>query len=65
MKQDSFDEMMTEIVEETVMSDYKKVEGVMTAHFLTILRDGVEFATMTVTDMDFNSGLEDSFFKKE
>jgi outer membrane lipoprotein-sorting protein len=65
MKQDSFDEMMTEIVEETVMSDYKKVEGVMTAHALTILRDGVEFATLTVTDVDFNSGLEDSFFKKE
>ncbi|MDH4219245.1 MAG: outer membrane lipoprotein-sorting protein [Candidatus Aminicenantes bacterium] len=64
-KQDSFDEMMTEIVEETIMSDYKKVEGVMTAHVLTILRDGTEFGTLTVTDVDFNSGLEDSFFKKE
>ena len=65
MKQDSFDEMMTEIVEETIMSDYKKVEGVMTAHVLTILRDGTEFGTITVTDVEFNSGLEDSFFKKE
>jgi outer membrane lipoprotein-sorting protein len=65
MKQDSFDEMMTKIVEETIMSDYKKVEGVMTAHVLTILRDGTEFGTLTVTDVDFNSGLEDSFFKKE
>jgi outer membrane lipoprotein-sorting protein len=65
MKQDSFDEMMTEIVEETIMSDYKKVAGVMTAHVLMIVRDGTEFATLTVTDMDFNSGLEDSFFKKE
>ena len=65
MKQDSFDEMMTEIVEETIMSDYKKVDGVMTAYVLTILRDGTEFGTLTVTDVDFNSGLEDSFFKKE
>ena len=65
MKQDSFDEMMTEIVEETIMSDYKKVKGVMTAHVLTILRDGTEFGTITVTDVEFNSGLEDSFFKKE
>jgi outer membrane lipoprotein-sorting protein len=65
MKQDSFDEMMTEIVEETIMSDYKKVGGVMTAHVLTILRDGTEFGTLTVTEVDFNSGLEDSFFKKE
>jgi outer membrane lipoprotein-sorting protein len=64
-KQDSFDEMMTEIVEETIMSDYKKVEGMMIAHVLTVLRDGVEFGTLTVTAVDFNSGLEDSLFKKE
>jgi hypothetical protein len=64
-KQDSFDEMMTEIVEETIMSDYKNVEGVMTAHVLTILRDGTEFGILTVTDVDINTGLEDSFFKKE
>jgi hypothetical protein len=64
-KQDSFDEMMTKIVEETIMSDYKEVEGVMIAHSFTILRDGEEFGTLTVTDVDFNSGLEDSFFKKE
>lgn len=65
MKQNSFDEMMAEVVEETVMSDYKKVEGVMTAHVITILRDGTEFAVLTLTDVKFNSGLEDSFFKKE
>jgi outer membrane lipoprotein-sorting protein len=64
-KQDSFDEMMTEIVEETIMSDYKKVEGAMMAHGFTILRDGTEYGTLAVTDVDFNTGLEDSFFKKE
>jgi len=64
-KQDSFDEMMTKIVEETIMSDYKEVEGVMIAHGFTILRDGTEFGTLNVTAVDFNSGLEDSFFKKE
>ncbi len=64
-KQDSFDEMMTEIVEETIMTDYKKVEGVMIAHGFTILRDGTEFGTLTVTNVDFNTDLEDSFFKKE
>jgi hypothetical protein len=65
MKQDSFDEMMTEIVEETITSDYKKVEGAMIAHVLTAFRDGIEFGTLTVTDVDFNSGLENTFFKKE
>jgi hypothetical protein len=57
--------MMTEIVEETIMTDYRKVEGIMTAHVLTIFRDGAEFGTLTVTGIEFNSGLEDSFFKKE
>jgi outer membrane lipoprotein-sorting protein len=65
MKADSFDETMSEVVEENIMSDYKKVEGVMIAHFQTILQDGTEYGTITVRDVKFNSGLEDSFFKKE
>jgi outer membrane lipoprotein-sorting protein len=65
MKQESFDEMMTEIVEETILSDYKEVEGLMMAHEITIIRDGLEFATITTTGIEFNTGLEDSFFKKE
>lgn len=63
IKQDSFDEMMSPIVEETVMSDYKKVNGVMTAHTIIILREGEEFGVLTITDVKFNTGLEDSFFK--
>jgi hypothetical protein len=47
------------------MSDYKDVKGVMTAHEITILRDGVEFGSLFVTGVEFNTGLEDSFFKKE
>lgn len=65
IKQDSFDEMMVEVVEETIMSDYKAVDGVMTAHTLTILRDGMEFGIMSVTGVKFNTGLEDSFFERE
>jgi len=64
-KQASFDEYMTEVVEETVMTDYKDVDGVMTAFTISILRDGIEFGVLTVTDVKFNSGLEDSFFKKD
>jgi len=65
MKQNSYDEFMTEIVEETIMSDYTEVEGVMMAHSITIVRDGAEFGTLTITGVEFNTGLEDSFFKKE
>ncbi len=61
--QKSFDEMQMEIVEETIFSDYKKIGGIMTAHSLTILRDRYEYAILTVTEVKFNTGLEDSFFK--
>ncbi len=62
-KQNSFDEMMSEIIEEAVLSDYKKVQGVMTAHTITILRDGAEFGILIITEVQINTGLEDSFFK--
>ena len=64
-KQDSFDQTLSEVVEENIMSDYKKVEGVMIAHVHTILQSGIEYGTITITDVDFNTGLEDSFFKKK
>ena len=63
MKQRSYNEMMMEIVEESIYSDYREVEGMKAAHTITILRDGEVFAVMTVSDTKFNTGLEDSFFK--
>lgn len=64
-RQKSFNEMLMEIVEETILSDYKKIEGVMTPHSLTIMREGGVYAVLTITDVKFNSGLEDSFFKMD
>jgi len=61
-RQDSYDEMQMEILEETVFSDYKIIDGIMTAFSLKILRDGGEFAVLTITDVKFNTGLDDSFF---
>ncbi len=62
-KQESFDEMQMEVLEESVFSDYKKVDGVMTPFSITILHDGAEFAVLSVSDVQFNTGLDDSFFK--
>ena len=62
-KQQSYDEMMSPIMEETVLTDYKEVEGAKIAHTITLLRDGDEFGVLTVTSVKFNTGLEDSFFK--
>ena len=61
--QQSFNDMLMEIVEETIYSDYKKIEGIMTAHSLTIIKEGGTFAVLTITDVKFNTGLEDSLFK--
>jgi outer membrane lipoprotein-sorting protein len=48
--------------EETFMSDYKKVDGVMIAHSLTG-HVGGETMKLTFTKVSFNMGLEDSLFK--
>ena len=61
--QQSFNEMLMEIVEETFLSDYKEIEGIMTAHSITIKREGGEFAVLTINEVKFNTGLEDSLFK--
>jgi outer membrane lipoprotein-sorting protein len=49
--------------EEQFMSDYKKVDGVMIAHSLTIPSEGGMSAKLTFTKVSFNTGLEDSLFK--
>jgi len=60
----SLNQMEVEVNTETVVSDYKKVNGVMVPHAITIFQEGDEFLTITVTEVSFNTGLEDSFFKK-
>ncbi len=51
--------------QDAFMSDYRKVDGVMMAHSMRIVQGGEEAMTMTFTEVRFNTGLEDSFFKKE
>jgi hypothetical protein len=58
-------QMGVEVDQEVFMTDYKKVDGIMIAHEMRIIQDGEEFLTMTFTEVAFNTGLEDSFFKKE
>jgi len=55
----------TEIETETLMADFKNVEGVTVPHSLTIFQGGAEFGRLTVTKVVFNSGLEDAFFKMQ
>jgi len=59
----ALNQMGVEVQSETLMSDYKVIDGIPVPHSLTIYQDGQEFMKMTVTKVSYNAGLEDSFFK--
>ncbi len=64
-RQPSLNQMGVEVETDVVFSDYKDVDGMPSPHLVTIFQDGEEFAVMTVSEIKYNSGLEDSFFVKE
>ncbi|MDI6697834.1 MAG: outer membrane lipoprotein-sorting protein [Candidatus Saccharicenans sp.] len=45
-----------------VMSDYRKVNGTMVAFSMTIYQSGVESIRMTINEVVYNTGLDDSLF---
>lgn len=54
-----------EVEAESYSTGYKKVEGIMVAHETTIVQGGQEFMKLTITEVSYNTDLEDSFFKME
>ena len=52
----------TEVTEESVMSDFKKFDGVMLPTKITVNHDGKKFMTMTVTDAKLMEKAEDKAF---
>ena len=50
---------------EQVVSDYKNVQGLMVAHTITSYLNGAESRIIVITDVQYNTGLEDSLFKME
>lgn len=65
MKQKGTDMMGGVVDQELFFEDYKKANGVMYSHSMTIMQAGEEFGVFTLIDVKFNSGLEDSLFAKE
>ncbi len=53
-----------EFTSTTRYEDYKKVEGVMIAHKVTIKRDGKPFVEQEVTEVKVSEKLDDSVFEK-
>jgi outer membrane lipoprotein-sorting protein len=64
-KQMATGQMGNEVESEVVFSEYKKIDGLTSPHLVTISQEGEEFAVMSVSEIKFNSGLEDSHFKME
>jgi len=52
-----------EVEAEQFTSDYKKVDGMIIPHSMVSFIEGEEFMKITVTSVNYNAGLEDSFFK--
>jgi outer membrane lipoprotein-sorting protein len=61
----TLNQLEAEVESESITSDYKKVEGIMMPHSITTFQDGQEYMKMTITEITFNSDLEDSFFKMD
>lgn len=59
----SHDQMGNEVESETIMTDYRKVDGIPMAHSLVIFQNGAEYIRLSLTSVKFNSGLEASLFK--
>lgn len=55
--------MGAEVEAEQILSDFKKVDGMLMAHSIKTIMDGEEFMIITLAEVSFNTGLEDSLFK--
>jgi len=62
-KSTTMNQMGVEVEQEIFKSDFKKVDGMTIAYSIIIFQDGEESMNLTLTDVSFNSGLEDSLFK--
>jgi len=57
--------MVGEVEMEQFQSDYRKENGLLMAHLIVTYASGEEVQKITIEEVSFNTGLEDSLFKKE
>jgi outer membrane lipoprotein-sorting protein len=50
---------------ETIQTDYKKVNGLVMAHSTKQIVDGIDYLLYSVSEVTFNTGIEDSLFVME
>jgi hypothetical protein len=54
-----------EVEIEQFQSDYRKENGLMMAHSIVAYSGGEEVQKITIEEVSFNTGLEDSLFKRD
>ena len=64
-KSTTVNQMGIEVEQETLESDFQEVGGMIIAYSIIIFQDGEEFMKLALSEVTFNSGLEDSLFKME
>jgi len=52
-----------EVDVDNILSDYKKVGEVIVPFSILVRQDGVEAVRITITEVEYNTGLEDSLFE--
>ena len=62
-KDTALNQMGVEVEAESFMSDYKEFQGTMVPYTITVYQDGEEFLIISLSDMKYNTGLQDSLFK--
>ncbi len=50
---------------ENYATEYKKVDGFMVSHSVTQFVDGMEYLSITISEVKFNTGIEDNLFQME
>jgi outer membrane lipoprotein-sorting protein len=61
----TLNQLEAEVETESIQGDYKKVEGIVMPHSITIYQGGQEYMKITIQEITFNSDLEDSLFKMQ
>lgn len=58
----TFDMTGGEVEAESFSTDYRKAGGLMVAHAVRVLHNGVEAQRLTITSVAYNTGLDDALF---
>jgi len=60
----SLDEKLEKVEQEITLSDYREVDGIKLPFIARVTQKGTDYATVTIKEYKFNTGLSDSLFAR-